>query len=83
MRVEGGEGRGGSRKRVRTRGEGRRQRWGEGSKGKGNVDQYGVYLPLVYGTVWIHQRRSEQEKKQGVGWEGGDHRQYFIQLLFE
>lgn len=35
------------------------------------MDQYGVYLPLVYGTLWIHQRRSEQEKKQGVGWEGG------------
>lgn len=28
-------------------------------------------MPLVYGTVWIHQRRSEQEKKQGIGWEGG------------
>lgn len=49
----------------------------------GDVDQYGVYLPLVYGTVWIRQRRREQEKKQGIGWEGGDHRQYFIQLLFE
>lgn len=34
------------------------------------MDQYGVYLPLVYDTVWIHQRRSEQEKKQGIGWEG-------------
>lgn len=60
----------GSRKRVRTRGVGGGSGREWGVKG-GYVDQYGVYLPLVYGTVWIHQRRSEQEKKQGIGWEGG------------
>lgn len=46
---------------------------GEGGRGGGNVDQDGVYLPLVlYSTVWIHQRRREQEKTGGSGrWEGG------------
>lgn len=36
------------------------------------MDQCGVYLPLMYDTVWIHQRRREQEKKQRIGWEGGE-----------
>lgn len=46
----------------------------------GNVDQDGVYLPLMYGTLWIRQRRSEQEKKQGVGWEGGESQTIFYSM---
>lgn len=46
----------------------------------GNVDQYGVYLPLLFITLWIHQRRSEQEKKQGVGWEGGESQTIFYSI---
>lgn len=55
---------------VRTREQG-----DEGLRGireEEEMDQYGVYLPVVSFTVWIRQRRSEQEKKQGeLGRRGG------------
>lgn len=63
--------------RVRREGGGQQERDRGGGSGKGvgnkkgNVDQYGVYLPLVYLTVDPSEKeRARKETGGRVGWGG-------------